>query len=458
MHASGVPEPVIRAFLRQVQRLRDGERGMISQSTIRTPTSVADAEALPSQPAGQAVLDRTLLIKLNGGLGTSMGLDRAKSLLVVKDGLTFLDIIAQHVLSLREARKTRLPVLFMNSFRTEADTLASLASRPALAAGQSGIPLSFLQNKVPKLLADTLAPAPCAADDERAWCPPGHGDIYTALSASGTLDLLLEKGFQYAFVSNADNLGATLDLAILAHFADSGAPFMMEVTDRTPADRKGGHLAESLDGRLLLRERAQCPDAERADFEDIERFRYFNTNNLWIDLEALAEALRAGDGQIDLPLIMNRKTLDPADAKSAPVLQLETAMGAAIACFDNAAALRVTRHRFSPVKTTDDLLAVRSDAFVMTDDYRVQLAPDRPSPPPTIHLDPRHYKTVADFEHRFPNETPSLYACRSLRVEGDIVFGKGVVIEGDVTIRNRRPASVRLEERRLDGGSSVVEI
>ncbi len=458
MLAAGVREPVIRAFLCQVSRLRAGEKGMIPQSSIRTPASVADAARLPPAPADASVLDRTLLIKLNGGLGTGMGLDQAKSLLVVKDGLTFLDIIARHVLRLRETQGARLPLLLMNSFRTEADTLASLAKTPALGEGQGGIPLSFLQNKVPKLLADSLAPAVSPEDEELAWCPPGHGDIYTALSASGTLDLLLDQKFRYAFVSNADNLGATLDLGILAHFAQSGAPFMMEVTDRTLADRKGGHLAQSLDGQLLLRERAQCPEAELEDFEDIERFSYFNTNNLWIDLEALAEALQQGDGQLDLPLIVNRKTLNPAAPESPAVLQLESAMGAAIANFKGATALRVDRHRFSPVKTTDDLLAVRSDAFELTTDWRVQLHPDRRHPPPTVHLDSRYYKTMSDFDRRFPGDPPSLRACRSLRVEGDIVFGQGVIVEGDVHLRNLGKTDARLEQCRLDGHPPIVEL
>ena len=127
----------------------------------------------------------------------------------------------------------------------------------------------------------------------------------------------------------------------------------MEVADRTAADRKGGHLAQRLsDGRLVLRESAQCPDADMDAFQDIERHRYFNTNNLWIHLPSLRECLAEHDGVMGLPMIRNSKTLDPRDASSPKVYQLETAMGAAIAAFESAGALRVPR---SPVRAGQDV-------------------------------------------------------------------------------------------------------
>src|SRR5438105_1204399 len=81
-------------------------------------------------------------------------------------------------------------------------------------------------------------------ESELEWCPPGHGDIYTALVTSGMLDALLDAGYEHAFVSNSDNLGAVLDPRILAWFAAERIPFLMEVADRTEADRKGGHIAQ----------------------------------------------------------------------------------------------------------------------------------------------------------------------------------------------------------------------
>jgi UTP--glucose-1-phosphate uridylyltransferase len=429
MQAEGLPEPAITAFLRAYGRLREGESGLIPESAIEPVTALPDAERLPPALAaiGREALARTVIIKLNGGLGTSMGLDRAKALLTVKNGLSFLDIIA------RQALNGPAPLVLMNSFRTRADSLAVLARYPQL---ERGLPLDFLQHKVPKIWVADLMPASWPAAPDLAWCPPGHGDLYTALVTSGLLAQLLERGFTYAFVANADNLGAVLDLTLLGYFVQRRLPFLMEVADRTPADRKGGHLARRRGEGLILREAAQCPPEDEAAFQDITRHRYFNTNNLWFDLRALAAVVNT----LDLPLIRNRKPIDPRDPSSPAVYQLETAMGAAIGVFPGAEAIRVPRHRFAPVKTTNDLLAVRSDAYILTDDYRILLNPQRPWPtPPVIELDPRYYGTIDAFERRFPHDVPSLVACRRLRVRGDIHFGRGMVLRDEVELEHQGP-------------------
>jgi UTP--glucose-1-phosphate uridylyltransferase len=276
-----------------------------------------------------------------------------------------------------------------------------------------------------------------ADDPALEWAPPGHGDLYPSLLSSGMLDALLDGGYDYAFVANVDNLGAVMDERILAWFAREKIPFAMEVADRTPADRKGGHLARR-GGRgrgLVLREIAQTPDDDVDAFQDIERHRYFNTNTLWIDLRALRAVLDERDGVLGLPMIVNRKTVDPGDSSSTPVIQLETAMGAAIDVFDGARAIRVPRTRFAPVKTTNDLLALRSDAYVLHGDGRIALAPERDGAgAPLVELDSAHFKLLRDFDARFPAGAPSLVGCERLTVDGDVTFGAGVVVRGAVTV------------------------
>merc|ERR1719265_339565 len=247
----------------------------------------------------------------------------------------------------------------MNSFSTSADTLAALSKYDGLSKGDD---LEFVQNKAPKVTASDMTPASWPKDRGHEWCPPGHGDLYPAMLGSGTLDSLLKNGFKYMFVSNSDNLGATMDLKVLSYFAAQGAPFMMEVADRTEADKKGGHLAKKKEGGgLTLRESAQCPKDDEKAFQDTTKYKYFNTNNLWVDLEKLKALFDAKGGAIPLPVMLNDKTVDPRDKKSTKVIQLETAMGAAISCFDGAIALRIPRTRFAPVKKCDDLVALRSD-------------------------------------------------------------------------------------------------
>ncbi len=239
---------------------------------------------------------------------------------------------------------------------------------------------------------------------------------------------------RYVFVSNSDNLGATLDLALLTWFAQSGAPFAMEVTARTASDSKGGHLAVR-DGRLILRESAQCPAADMDAFQDVGRHHYFNTNNLWLRLDRLRDALVASGGSLPLPMIRNKKTVDPRDKHSPAVYQLETAMGAAIECFPDAMAVDVPRSRFAPVKTTGDLLALRSDAYEITRDGHVALAAELGEVPPHIELD-EHYKVVDQLEAALAGGVPSLRRCRSLRITGAVCFSRDVRFEGEVKIHN----------------------
>jgi len=140
---------------------------------------------------------------------------------------------------------------------------------------------------------------------------------------------------------------------------------------------------------------------------------------------------------LGLPMIINRKTVDPADVASTPVLQLETAMGAAIDVFEGARAVRVPRERFAPVKTTNDLLSLRSDAYVLHDDGRIAVAQQRGAAgAPLVDLDPSHFKLLRDFDARFPAGAPSLVACERLTVRGDVRFGSDVTVRGTVTIEH----------------------
>lgn len=437
----GSREAAVAAFLDAFDRLAAGDTGTIAEAAIEPVSDLPDADLLPD-PDG-AVLDalgQTIVIKLNGGLGTSMGLTGPKSLLPVKDGRTFLDLTASGLLGLWRRTGHEVPLVLMDSFATRDESLAALEPYGDVSLG---LPRDFLQNRVPKLVADTFAPVEHPADPDLTWAPPGHGDFYPALAGSGLLDTLLDRGFRWAFVSNVDNLGAVLDPRILGHVLTTGVPFLMEVADRTAADRKGGHLARRRadpDGRaggLVLREVAQTPEADLDAFADTARHRFFNTNNLWVDLRALAAAQAAAGGVLSLPMIVNHKTVDPTDAASTPVVQLETAMGAAVATFDGAGAIRVPRTRFLPVKTTNDLLVLRSDAYEIADGA-LRLVPERAAAP-LVDLD-KPFKLVADFEARFPAGPPSLLRARTLTVRGDVTFGAGVTVTGDVTVEG--PASV----------------
>ena len=441
MHRDGLPPTVIKNFERLFRCVLAGETGIIKEeeiepvSDIDTLSSIMTSESIVRE--GRKLLDKLVVIRLNGGLGTTMGLQRAKSLLEVKEGLSFNDIIARQLASLGKRTGLAIPLIHMTSFSTDSDIQTVMREYPELTP--PGIAATFQQHRHPKIYADTMRPA-TEADDELNWNPPGHGDIYAALLGTGLARLLLALGKRYVFVANADNLGATVEPAILGYLAQSGAPFLMETAERTKADAKGGHLARRRStGRLLLRESSQAPTTSTGEiipqFQDVSLYRHFNTNNIWLDLEAVVQVARRHEGIIPLPLISNRKTINPRDKSSRKVIQIETAMGAAIEVFEGGRALQVPRSRFAPVKSNNDLLVVRSDVYKLNDDFTMTVDERRTLPGlPLVSLDPAFYSLIREFEYRV-RVVPSLIDAESLTVQGDVTIAHLVRILGNVTIK-----------------------
>jgi UTP--glucose-1-phosphate uridylyltransferase len=449
MRAAGAHPEAIRAFESAYSRLSSGQATMLASSELEPAGEIPALGDLPDVDA-RDVLAHVALIKLNGGLATTMGLRRPKSLMEARDGRTFLDIIVGQTQALRRRYDVALPLVLMDSESTRAPTLEALAAHPGL--DDDGLEPDFLQSVIPKLDAETLEPVRWPPEPAMEWVPPGHGDVYGALRRSGMLDALRERGIRYAMLSNADNLGAKLDPRVAAHMAAESIPFLMEVVQGTEADRKGGHVARRRsDGQLVLRETAQTPPEDEDSFRDFRRWRYYNTNNLWVDLDVLADTLERSDGVLDLPLIVNRKTVDPRDADSPAVIQLESAMGAAIESFPGAGLLLVPRTRFAPVKTTDDLLVLRSDVYSVSDELDVEPLPGRADDLPYVELDKRFYRLIDEFERRFPSGPPSLREAQRLIVHGDVTFAEAIVVRGAVSLDVDAPTTLEpgtvLEDR-----------
>lgn len=434
MEAEGIAPSAMSAFESSFNSLASGATGIVPEDTITPVENLVDYSDISGEP-DKDLLSQTVVCKLNGGLGTGMGLDKAKSLLMVKDENTFLDLTAKQILKFRDESGCNVKFMLMNSFSTSDDTMNFFQTKYPQLAKEEG--LEMMQNKVPKLDANTFEPATCASNPSNEWCPPGHGDLYAALVGSGRLDALVNDGYKYMFVSNSDNLGATLDLKILTHFATSDAPFMMECCVRTENDKKGGHLAvRKSDNQLILRESAMCADEDEKDFQDITKHRYFNTNNLWIRLDKLKVIIDKFGGFIPLPMIMNKKTVDPKDDSSQKVIQLETAMGAAIEMFEGATSITIPRTRFAPVKKTDDLITLRSDAYSISDAFVPVLNPKCNGKAPVVSLDKKKYKQVGKLEAATTRGVPSLVQCKRLTVKGMVNMSAGCHFVGDVTVTN----------------------
>lgn len=453
MRVDASPQLACTIFAAYFRELCSGKKGYISDTEITPLTSdqvVRYGDIASYEEHGRRVISKTVVVKLNGGLGTSMGLNAPKSLLEAKNGLTFLDIIALQIQTLNNNMNTEVPLVLLNSFATHEQSCKTIESYRHL---KNVVPRNLLQNRFPRILKDTFEPVFWPADPRLQWNPPGHGDLITTLITSGMIDQFLHKGFRYLFISNCDNLGATLDYRILGYMAANSIPFIMEAALRTEMDRKGGHIALLRNSkRLLLRELAQCPPLEISSFQDTGLHRYFNTNNIWIDLAALKQKLDASDNNLCLPMIRNEKLVDPHVDGSPRIYQIESAIGSAISHFDNAAVVEISRERFIPIKKSGDLLLLWSDFYSLADDYTIQRDPQRGNDSVSVILDDHYFAFIDQLKSRFPKGAPSLRECKSFTVEGDVRFIRPPIIKGNSIIRNTTGRQLAITQpRTIDG-------
>jgi len=391
---------------------------------IQPPQSdqVIPYETLP-KTEDTTLLSKLAVLKLNGGLGTSMGCVGPKSVIEVREGMSFLDLSVRQVEYLNRTHGVDVPFVLMNSFNTNDDTQNIIKKYE----GHRVTIHTFNQSRYPRVLRDSLLPATKDYNSPIVdWYPPGHGDVFESLQNSGILDRLLGNGIEYLFLSNVDNLGAVVDLSILNHMKETGAEYIMELTDKTKADVKGGTIID-YEGTVRLLEIAQVPKEHEQDFKSIKKFKYFNTNNIWLNLKAIKRVVE--NHELELEIIPNSKTI-PVDKKGESdisVIQLETAVGAAIRHFKNAHGVNVPRRRFLPVKTCSDLMLVKSDLYSMK---HGQLLIDaaRFGPAPLIKLG-SHFKKVSDFQKRVPS-IPRILELDHLTITGAVNLGRGVTLKG----------------------------
>jgi len=372
-------------------------------------------------------LNKLAVLKLNGGLGTSMGCVGPKSVIEVRDGMSFLDLSVRQIEYLNRTYNVSVPFVLMNSFNTNDDTQNIIKKYE----GHDIDILTFNQSRYPRILKDSLLPAPKSFDSPISdWYPPGHGDVFESLYNSGILDTLIKRGVEIIFLSNVDNLGAVVDLRILQHMMETKSEYIMELTDKTKADVKGGTIID-YEGSVRLLEIAQVPKEHTNEFKSIKKFKYFNTNNIWLNLQAVKRIVE--NNELEMEIIPNNKSI-PADKKGesdVSIVQLETAVGAAIRHFKNAHGVNVPRRRFLPVKTCSDLMLVKSDLYSLKHG-QLQIDPNRFGPAPLIKLG-NDFKKVSDFQKRI-GSIPRIIELDHLTITGAVNLGRGVTLKGTVII------------------------
>ncbi|CAD7081969.1 unnamed protein product [Hermetia illucens] len=413
----------------------------------------------PKNDQIREMLDKLVVIKLNGGLGTSMGCHGPKSVIPVRSDLTFLDLTVQQIEHLNKTYDANVPLILMNSFNTDEDTEKIIRKYKGFRVQI----YTFNQSCFPRISRESFLPVARDFDvenDMEAWYPPGHGDFYESFQNSGLLKKFLDEGREYCFLSNIDNLGATVDLNILNKLVGHERPvkpieFVMEVTDKTRADVKGGTLIQ-YENKLRLLEIAQVPKEHVDDFKSVKTFKFFNTNNIWAKLDAIDRVLK--DKALSMEIIINNKTLE----NGLRVVQLETAVGAAMKFFDGSLGINVPRSRFLPVKKTSDLLLVMSNLYSLKSGSLV-MSPERMfETTPLVKLGENHFAKVKEFLGRFAN-IPDLIELDHLTVSGDVTFGRGVSLRGTVIIianhgdRIDIPAGAILENKIVSGNMRILD-
>lgn len=422
-------------FFRLYEIFCEGPRKIDDWDSVRTPDEkfLIPYQSLktPDNKAIQQDLSKVAVCKLNGGLGTSMGCQSPKSTIIVRDRKSFLDLIVDQLSEVEREFDVQVPLILMNSFYTHEET------QRVIEKYQDHMKIiSFQQNKFPRLLENSRQPLSEEEFGSDAWYPPGHGDFYSCIFALGILDKLLEEGREVLFVANADNLGAVIDPGILHHILDNDIPFLIEMTPKTLADVKGGTIYQE-GNKVKLLEIASVPDEHKEEFCSQRKFKVFNTNNIWINLRHLRAQLQKGP--LDLNVIVNRKSISGKN-----ILQLETAIGSAVECFPGAVGLTVSRDRFMPVKTTDDLLLVQSDLFVL-DNGHLTRNPDRKQADlPSVRLG-EYFTDLGDYQERIPG-APGLLDLNSLEVEGDVRFGEGIQLKGEIKLTALKDKPLRISD------------
>mmetsp|Transcript_4044 Transcript_4044/g.8698 ORF Transcript_4044/g.8698 Transcript_4044/m.8698 type:complete len:561 (+) Transcript_4044:649-2331(+) len=392
-------------------------------------------KSIPSCPDSMnlthELLNKLAILRLNGGLGTSMGCQGPKSVIEVRNSLSFLDMAVRQVEFLNTKHGVDVPLILMNSFNTDKETKRLLSRYDDRHVSIK----TFSQTCFPLLDRSTVTPLASgkfSKQSQSMWYPPGHGDVYTSISRCGLLEELIAMGKEYLFISNIDNLGATVDLNILYHLMLNEYGFCMEVTKRERQDVSGGTLVEHK-GKPLLMENSALPKVLSDTLRRDKRFDKFNTNNLWVNLREL-QRLMSVKRSLDLQVIARDRLAIDSSGEEVSCLMFETAAGAAINLFDNVNVIVVPRSRFLPVKTTSDLFAVQSDLFIIKHGALALSEKRTISPPvPTVKLGPC-FRTVEEYSKRLPFGVPDLIDLEHLTVSGDVHFRNHIQLKGTVII------------------------
>uniref|UniRef100_H3AA09 UTP--glucose-1-phosphate uridylyltransferase n=1 Tax=Latimeria chalumnae TaxID=7897 RepID=H3AA09_LATCH len=374
-----------------------------------------------------SLLKKLVVLKLNEGLGNDLGCKGPKSLICVRNESTLLDLTVQQIENLNNLHRSDIPLVLMNSSDTQEATKKILQEY-----AHSTVHIhTFNQSSYPWVNKESMHSKAegwsTSKKETEKWCPPRHCDIYTSFCHSGLLQQFLSEGKKYVFISNGDNIGATIDLHILNYLLNhtingKHCEFLVEVIDKIHADLKDRKLIQ--DEKKL--KDTQVPKVHMEDFTVAPEFKFFNTSNLWISLEALQRVHERET--VQAPSLGDSVAINQGKNE----IQLKKAIGMSIKSFDNAVGINVPHTRFLPINTTSDLLLVMSNLYCLEQGCLHLNEKREFKTVPLVKLG-TFFSKVQDFLQRFES-IPDLLELDHLTVSGDVTFGKDVILKGTVII------------------------
>ncbi|XVF56735.1 hypothetical protein PTKIN_Ptkin06aG0144200 [Pterospermum kingtungense] len=348
------------------------------------------------------LLDKLVVVKFNGASGKNMGFSGPKSLIEVKNGSTSLDLIVNQIQSLNSKYGSNVPLLLMNSRRTHNDSLKVLDKYSSSMVEIH--PFSQGEQTQQELSANE--------EGEDEWYSSDHGAQFLSLLNSGTLDLLLSQGKEYALVINPDNVAAVVDPKILNHLTQNSIEYCMEVTPTTSTGLMN-FMASSLQGKFKLEDFTSNPTQSL-----VKKFKFIDTRNMWIDLKAIKRLIDNNALKLD---------------------ELST-----LKLFEKSIGITIPQSRFLPLNSTSDLLLLQSDLYTFAEGALVHNELRTSPTNPSISLG-AEFEKISDFKSRFKS-IPSIVRLDSLEVTGDVWFGADIALKGRVVIAAEPGVTLRIPD------------
>lgn len=356
------------------------------------------------------LLDKLVVVKFNGALGTNMGFSAPKSAIEVKNNLTPLDLMVDQVESLNSKYGCNVPLLLMNTAETH-DHVQKVLEK-------------YSNSKV-DIHSLSLSQQPHEKSFEghsrkdKLYPSSDHSVVFLSLMKSGTLDLLLVQGKEYALVVDSDNVAAVADPKIFNHLIQNQIEYCMEVAPVPSIDLRNS-LINLRPGKFQLVDITQNPTKQSGG-----KFKFINTRSMWVNLRAIKRLIDTDELKVE-------NFSSSKEVNDDQIISRGTAADSAIQFFDHTIGINVAQSRYLPVNSTSDLLLLQSDLYTADEGILVQ-NPARDNPAnPSIELGPE-FEKVNDFQSRFKS-IPSIINLDSLKVEGDVWFGAGITLKGKVSI------------------------